>query len=89
MEHKVIHSDNGEVHYWIQRNRDTATKCIILTHGVTADHTMFEKQVDYFMPRYTVITWDIPLHGLSRPYRNFTYYNTAIELNKHFGYRGY
>jgi hypothetical protein len=41
---------------------------------------MFEKQVDYFMPGYMVITWDVPLHGLSRPYKDFTYHNAAIDL---------
>jgi pimeloyl-ACP methyl ester carboxylesterase len=41
---------------------------------------MFEKQVEYFKQEYTVITWDVPLHGLSRPYSNFTYENCAHDL---------
>lgn len=80
LEHKRIHSENGDVHYWIQRNKDSAARCIVFTHGVTADHSMFEKQINYLERKYTIITWDIPLHGLSRPYQNFTYRQTAIEL---------
>lgn len=79
-EHKQMKSDNGCVHYWISRNYNPNAKCILFTHGLTANHTMFEKQVEYFKDNYTVITWDVPLHGLSRPYQNFSYKNTAREL---------
>lgn len=82
MEHKRITSDNGEVHYWIRKNEAATAQCIVFTHGLTANHTMFEKQIDYFSSKYTVLTWDVPLHGLSRPYRNFSYEQAAIELNR-------
>lgn len=78
--HKQIESINGIVHYWIYKNNTQDRKCIVFTHGVTANHTMFEKQVEYFKNNYTVITWDVPLHGLSRPYQNFSYEKTAKEL---------
>jgi len=80
MDHKQIESENGTTHYWIIKNENT--KCIVFTHGVTANHIMFEKQVEYFSKDYTVITWDVPLHGESRPYKNFSYENTAIELRE-------
>lgn len=80
VEHKHIESKNGMVHYWIQCNKKQNERCIVFTHGLTANHTMFEKQVVYFGENYTVITWDVPLHGLSRPYRNFSYDQTAKEL---------
>ena len=79
-EHKQIESINGSVHYWISRNCNSNAKCILFTHGVTANHSMFEKQIEYFEASYTVITWDVPLHGLSRPYHNFSYENTAEEI---------
>lgn len=78
-EHKWIESINGRVHYWVS-NKGSETTCIVFTHGLTADHTMFEKQVEFFAKEYCVLTWDIPLHGLSRPYSDFTYYNAAKEL---------
>lgn len=65
MEHKYIKSERGTVHYWINRNHDKNARCIVFTHGLTANHLMFEKQVDYFSDDYTVIklgrsfTWRI------------------------------
>ncbi|MBU3097735.1 MULTISPECIES: alpha/beta fold hydrolase [Clostridium] len=78
MEHKSVKSERGTTHYWI--NKIENARCIVFTHGLTANHMMFDKQVDYFSNKYTVITWDVPLHGESRPYTNFSYENTAIEL---------
>ena len=80
MEHKSVTSERGTTHYWILKNADENAKRIVFTHGLTVNHSMFEKQVEHFKERYTVITWDVPLHGLSRPYANFTYENTALEL---------
>lgn len=80
MEHKSVTSKRGTTHYWINRNTNENARCIVFTHGLTANHTMFEKQVEYFSNEYTVITWDVPLHGNSRPYTEFSYENTAIEL---------
>lgn len=81
MEHKTIKGVGGEVHYWISRTNDTAKETIVFTHGLTADHTMFEKQIEYFQKEYTVIVWDVPMHGLSIPYRDFSYENTAKDIN--------
>ena len=80
MQHKTILSQGGTVHYWIARN-DNVSDCIVFTHGVTADHTMFEKQIPYFSDNYTIILWDVPMHGLSKPYQKFTYQDTAEILH--------
>ncbi len=80
MIHKQFNSEYGEVHYWINKNNNPNAKCIVFTHGVTANHTMFEKQAEYFSKDYTVISWDIPLHGLSKPYTSFSYKQSALEL---------
>lgn len=80
MKHGIIQSERGAVHYWINRNPDKNAKCIVFTHGLTANHDMFERQVEYFSGEYTVITWDVPLHGASRPYKDFSYENTALDL---------
>ncbi len=79
MEPKQIAAQGGTVHYWIDRG-NAGSDCIVFTHGVTADHTMFEKQVEFFREKYTLILWDIPLHGLSRPYQRFSYRDTADVL---------
>ena len=81
MEHKKISGVGGEVHYWISRPKSTPKGAIVFTHGLTANHTMYEKQVEYFKDEYIVITWDVPMHGLSIPYKDFSYENTAKDLN--------
>lgn len=80
MEHKIINSDNGTVHYWIERADNKNSQCIVFSHGLTADNQMFEKQIEYFSGKYTLVTWDIPMHGKSKPYKNFSYKQTAYEL---------
>ncbi len=44
MEHKQIQSNNGIIHYWIHKNENANAKCIIFTHSLTANHTMFENK---------------------------------------------
>lgn len=80
MQHKTVLAQGGTVHYWISRKEDAAD-CIVFTHGVTADHTMFEKQISYFSGSCTMILWDVPMHGLSRPYQRFSYRDTAEVLH--------
>lgn len=82
MEGKELKTSRGTVYYWISRSKNLDAKCIVFTHGLTANHQMFEKQIEYFQGEYTVITWDIPLHGMSRPYSDFTYKNCAEDLLK-------
>ncbi len=40
---------------------------------LTADHTMFESQFEYFEEKYNLIAWDAPCHGKSRPYDKFDF----------------
>lgn len=81
MEHKVMKSKNGETHYWIKKSNKQNAKSIVFSHGLTANHSMFEKQTSYFSENYTILLWDVPLHGQSRPYEGFSYKQVAIELN--------
>ena len=81
MKHEILKTDRGDVHYWIHRQKDLNAPCLVFTHGLTANHTMFEKQEAFFTDKYTIITWDVPLHGLSYPYTDFSYKNVAEDLN--------
>ena len=81
MKHMTINGVGGKVHYWISRPNNNSKGALVFTHGLTADHTMYERQVAYFKNDYVVITWDVPLHGLSIPYQEFSYEITARDLN--------
>ena len=80
MKGKELKTGRGTVFYWIAHHENPQAKCIVFTHGLTANHSMFEKQTEHFSQEYTVITWDVPLHGRSRPYSDFTYKNCACDL---------
>ena len=43
------------------------------------DHTLFQHQVEYFEQKYKVVVWDVPKHGLSRPYEGFSLPQAASE----------
>ena len=81
MKHMTINGIGGKVHYWISRPNNNSKGALVFTHGLTANHTMYERQVEYFKNDYVVITWDVPLHGLSIPYKEFSYEITARDLN--------
>lgn len=71
MEHLIFHSDLGDIHYWLSKidaNRPT----LVFTHGVLINHETFDPQIKYFAKDYNIITWDLPLHGLSKECTGFT-----------------
>lgn len=77
MKQKILHSPRGDVYYWIQGEGDIY---IVFTHGATMDHQMFQSQVEFFSKSYTTIVWDVPAHGKSKPYKNFSLQNSADDL---------
>ncbi len=77
MEHKVLNTKRGDVHYF---TRGTAKACIVFTHGATMDHGLFEHQTQFFRGKYRIISWDVPCHGASKPYDDFSLKQAAEDL---------
>lgn len=77
---KKIQSSEGTVYYWTNELDVRNEFAIVFCHGLTANHTLFDKQVQYLSDKYKLITWDWPLHGKSRPYTNFSFSNVNEEL---------
>ena len=77
MEHKIKSGEHGSVHYWVNGQ---GNYCIIFTHGAAMDHGLFQHQIEYFAQKYRVIVWDVPGHGLSKPYVAFSLPRAASEL---------
>ena len=50
LEEKSLKTPNGEIYYWFSKNRINSDLCIVFCHGLTADHSLFEKQIDFFHP---------------------------------------
>lgn len=76
---KQVETENGNIVYWVN-NRPEQDCALVFLHGLTADHTLFEKQISYFGKRFKVLCWDAPAHGKSRPYMNFSYHSAAKQL---------
>jgi 3-oxoadipate enol-lactonase len=53
------------ISYWL--SGPEGAPLVVLTHGATADHTMFDDLAPALAQRYRVLAWDVPGHGLSQP----------------------
>lgn len=76
---KQLETQRGSIAYWVNDCPDQAYALVFL-HGLSADHTLFEKQLAYFADRFHVLCWDAPAHGKSRPYADFSYRDAAEQL---------
>lgn len=80
MEEKILNTPRGKIHYWYHEPGHPNACTLVFLHGLTADHTLFEKQAEYFRINHRLIIWDAPGHGKSRPYEGFGYANAAEDL---------
>jgi len=67
MTEKTFETRFGNIHYWVHII-DTTIPTLVFLPGLTADHRLFEKQIEYFKGRYNVFVWDAPGHAASWPF---------------------
>lgn len=80
MEEKIWSTPSGDIHYWI-RPGDTGNPWLVFLPGLSADHTLFEKQLEFFAGKFPCLVWDAPGHGRSRPFvLNFSMADLAQYL---------
>ncbi|MCR5273713.1 MAG: alpha/beta hydrolase [Lachnospiraceae bacterium] len=83
MEERFFHTACGNIHYWVSREAKNTNIQLILLPGLTADHTLFEKQIEYFEGRYPLFVWDAPGHASSWPFNfGFNLMDKAKWLNE-------
>ena len=71
----------GTIHYWIHIIDADITTLVFLP-GLTADHRLFDKQIEYFKNKYNVFVWDAPAHAASWPFKfDFDLLDKAKWLN--------
>ncbi len=68
---------SGSIRYWISEKVRQDRTTLFFLHGLTASHDLFVNQTEFFAEYCNVICWDAPAHGLSRPYKDFTYEKAA------------
>ena len=58
---------------------------LIFLPGLTADHRLFDKQIEYFKDKYRVLVWDAPGHASSYPFKlNFSLFDMTKWLDRIF-----
>lgn len=65
---KVYKTPKGNIHYWISDEINKDAISLIFLPGLTADHRLFNKQIEYFEGRYNIFVWDAPGHAASWPF---------------------
>ncbi len=79
---KIYITSRGDIHYWtneIEKERKT----LVFLPGLTADHRLFNKQIEYFEDKYNVFVWDAPGHASSYPFElNFNIFDKAKWLDE-------
>ena len=79
---KIHKTSCGSIHYWINIIDKNAVTLIFLP-GLTADHRLFDKQIEYFENKYNVFVWDAPAHAASYPFEfNFNLMDKAKWLDE-------
>ena len=68
MTEKMFETASGTIRYWVN-DLDPARRTLVLLPGLTADHHLFDKQIEAFEKVYNLLTWDAPGHAASRPFR--------------------
>ena len=77
---RTIETERGTVAYFISGEEKEHT--LFFCHGLTADHTLFFYQEKAYGEKYCVICLDTPLHGASRPYKDFSFAHVAEDMNQ-------
>ena len=67
MVEKIYKTPSGAIHYWVNIP-DINKITLIFLPGLTADHRLFEKQIEYFENKYNVFVGDAPGHAASWPF---------------------
>lgn len=85
MEEKVYKTPSGNIHYWISLKQGCEELTLVFLPGLTADHRLFDKQIEYFERKYNVFVWDAPGHAKSWPFKfDFSLMDKAKWLDEIF-----
>ena len=66
MKEKTFATSCGTIHYWV--NEIQTESALVFLPGLTADHRLFDKQIEYFEEKCRVLVWDAPEHAASWPF---------------------
>lgn len=68
VERREYQTGQGSIVYWTSAHPAPDLPWLVFLPGLTADHRLFDKQIEYFADKANVLVWDAPSHGESRPF---------------------
>lgn len=75
----ILQRHGCPIHYWVEGSKDKPA--VVMIHGATLDHHMFDTQIASLLGDYRVVTLDMRGHGDSRPMgRAFTVPEAVDDL---------
>ena len=79
---RVYSTPCGDIHYWVNDAGTQKRPQLVFLPGLTADHRLFDRQIEYFEGRWPVLVWDAPGHAASWPFElNFSLMDKARWLD--------
>ncbi|MBR5066991.1 MAG: alpha/beta hydrolase, partial [Lachnospiraceae bacterium] len=83
MKRKKLKTSKGSIVYWTNEKKADDVPQLVFLPGLTADHRLFIKQIQYFQYDYSVLVWDAPGHAFSYPFEmDFTLEDKAKWLDE-------
>ena len=64
LKENTYRTSSGTIHYWSSITTPNAITLAFLP-GLTDDHRLFERQMEYFDGKYNIFVWDAPAHASS------------------------
>ena len=65
---KTYDTPCGVIHYWVSSAAESPGPALAFLPGLTADHRLFDRQIEYFEGKRPVLVWDAPGHAASWPF---------------------
>ena len=83
MKENIYKTPCGDIHYFVEKQAKSDKIQLVFLPGLTADHRLFEKQIEYFEGKYPIFVWDAPGHAASWPFSfDFTLMDKAKWLDE-------
>ena len=64
----AIQMQGGPIRYWTDTDAGEGAPWLAFLPGLTADHRLFDRQMEHFSGKANCLVWDPPAHGDSRPF---------------------
>ena len=68
MQERLYTTRCGTIHYWVSAVAPDSDRALVFLPGLTADHRLFDRQIEYFKEKCRVLVWDAPEHAASWPF---------------------